>query len=308
MCVVYERVTTNCVVIISERRYLTLRRVRLQMLPKSTAEKPCTCTAECLKIDNFRRRKELLMTRFRTGIIYRGYQLDNSVNAARRFFDGWRSVQKSAIPYRIAARKAEAAHALTGANFNIFQALWPNEIRISSFIGHLLNPKESHGQGVKYLQLFLAMLDNHELSMLNPEELAMTTVALEYITKEGRRIDLLIDIQCNSNRVIIGIENKPTALEAKDQLKDYQNELKKFQNAAHYMIFLSGRGEDSKSADHAHEIKVQQWSYKIHPSKPSLQNWIKMCVASTSAHSVWSALTAFEEYITKEFTLATNPT
>jgi len=234
--------------------------------------------------------------------------LEHSVDSARRFFDGWRSVQKSAVPYRDAARKAEEAHALTGANFNIFQALWPNEIRLSSFIGYLLDPKESHGQGVKYLKLFMSVLDGNAFSLFKPNELELTKIKLEHTTKKGRRIDLLLEIKCNSQQIIIGIENKPTALETRDQLSDYQNELKILQSDYRYMIFLSGIGEDSKSADHTHEVKVQQWSYKVHPSKPSLQAWIRLCAANTSAHPVWNALIAFDEYIAKKFSYNENPT
>jgi hypothetical protein len=100
--------------------------------------------------------------------------------------------------------------------FNALNYLRVNETDLSRCIAGLLDPMGEHGQGDVFLRLFLEALGFEEWA-----EAADWSVQTEALTRRRRRLD----IQLTSNRVIIGIENKPWAIDQDRQLQDYAEHL-----------------------------------------------------------------------------------
>ena len=230
---------------------------------------------------------------------------DSGENAIKMFFSSWRELQTKVSPYREAARIVEKKHAKNGANFNIFSVLSPNEVRLSTFFKHLLDPNASHGQEANYLEIFLNMLG---VDYFTREEMIHARVVVEDITLEDRRIDILLEIKSirPGRRLVIGIENKPTASESKNQISHYQQDLvRRFKGAQHILLFLSGRGECSltstKSTEVAQAASLIEWAYTSCGDKPTVTSWIQECRKITTAQSVWSILLAFESYLEENF-------
>ncbi len=124
------------------------------------------------------------------------------------------------------------------SEFNIFKVLKLDnyEIRHSNFLAWLLNPKETHGFGISFLDSFLdGVLDKDVLNSINEQDI---TVETEYLTNKGRRIDILI----YSKDFVCVIENKYGSEEHDEQCKHYKDFIEnfsKFQNCKYkYYIFL----------------------------------------------------------------------
>lgn len=155
----------------------------------------------------------------------------------------------------------------TGDKFNIFSILKieRNEVNTHSrLIAELLNKNGSHGQGNKYLKLFL---DNLAIKSFNINE--GYSVHVEFfagkVTKDkGGRIDILIK---NKQSEVILIENKIYASEQPKQLYRYQNT---FPNAKE-ILYLTLHGE--KSQDESSEnVNYQCISYSR-----DIINWLEDC-------------------------------
>ena len=98
--------------------------------------------------------------------------------------------------------------------------LTSDEVRLhSKFLAELLNPKGSHGQGSKFLDLFIQQFDiknvDSETSKVSVEE----SIGNKTPTTGGR-IDILIE---DTNKHTIIIENKIYASDQENQLLRYYN-------------------------------------------------------------------------------------
>ena len=116
---------------------------------------------------------------------------------------------------------------LSGQNFNIFSILQAesNEAKThSNFIGELLNPNGSHGQGKKFLREFVKLFDIQGYNLDEVKVLVEYKVgSISYESIEGGRIDILIK---NHKNDYIIIENKIYAHEQYKQLERYHNSIK----------------------------------------------------------------------------------
>ena len=114
--------------------------------------------------------------------------------------------------------KYEAIARETGSNFNIFEVadISSKETVICRVLCELLSPAGWHGQGSKYLEIFLR---DCLKETINRDILDNARVYSEQIIDKGRRIDIVIEA---GNRYI-PIEVKIYAGEQKDQCADYYN-------------------------------------------------------------------------------------
>ncbi len=129
-----------------------------------------------------------------------------------RFFDGLHVRLEAAD-----ATRRELDRYL-GSRFNLLEVLYPDENRLSSLLASLLEPRGGHGQGSKFLESFIGLLParvREQNTMLN---LTTAAVNLEAVITNDRRIDIVISF---GKEFAIGIENKPWALDQKNQLEDY---------------------------------------------------------------------------------------
>ncbi|MDB5585911.1 MAG: hypothetical protein JWP26_881 [Devosia sp.] len=125
--------------------------------------------------------------------------------------------------------------------FSIFSIFAPNENTLSRVIVELFDPSGSHGQGLLFLS---AMLNSIDVPRVNQREAVRAN--REVLTRARRRIDIVIE----TPRYVIGIENKPWAIQQTKQLKDYLDELSAdLRGRKPVLIFLSDQEAQSAESD-----------------------------------------------------------
>lgn len=141
----------------------------------------------------------------------------------------------------VALQKSEErfSHKLA-PDFLMFDAFRFDEMTLSRCIGDLLNPKGSHAQGALFLDAFLERLGLKECIGHTQK----ARVSVERVLRDGRRIDLLLEIDGYN----IGIENKPWAGYAAEQLADYLHELERISNDGNYTLVCLDNKEPPKHA------------------------------------------------------------
>lgn len=167
--------------------------------------------------------------------------------------------------------------------FNIFTILKKGHEEVnlhSQFIGHLLNPDESHKKGNEFLKAFLkicgeTIISNKALDLFNSEkakiEIEKSIGIIDENYKKGGQIDLILSDQTQNNNQII-IENKIFALDQRNQLLRYYNYN---QNALLFYLTLNGSRPDEISTN-KQLIELKHYyciSYSHH-----ISNWIDECI------------------------------
>ena len=114
------------------------------------------------------------------------------------------------------------------SKFNIFKVLKldNHEIRHSNFLAWLLNPKENHNLGDKFLKRFL---EKANIDISNVDTTSMN-IKTEVCTNEQRRIDLLL----YTNDFVCVIENKYGSDEHGGQCQDYKKFIEKYSKFKDY--------------------------------------------------------------------------
>ena len=80
-------------------------------------------------------------------------------------------------------------------NFSIFNYIYTDEMMLSRIIADLLNPSSDHAQGHLFLSLFLHQLDlTDDWRNINLDH-ADITVQTEKTIRNGRRMDIFINIK-----------------------------------------------------------------------------------------------------------------
>lgn len=183
---------------------------------------------------------------------------------------------------RLIKQKDDYLSKSTGYNFNIFSILDRERYEVTThsyFLYELLNKNGSHGQGTKFLEIFL--------NNILPEgsdygDISKTHVARESLTinnMENRRIDFVIECE----NIIIGIEMKIDASDQDAQLFDYHNELcaraknKYGSNKKVKLYYLTLNGTDASG----NSIKTLEKDDIINISFSNIiYRWIEQCMES----------------------------
>ena len=188
---------------------------------------------------------------------------------------------------------------LVASGFSVFHYFKENENLVSGIFADLLRPNGSHGQGTTFLRLFLQEIDRGNKPCIRKRadygELEGCSVFTEYSTTKGRRIDIALKV----DDMWIGVENKPWAVEQKDQLQDYLKFLRRRDGQA-CVLYLSGDGEDAKTIkdDKAHYLTMPYGRMK---SGPSVAHWIAECHRHCEAENVRWFLKDLLKYIARMF-------
>ena len=187
--------------------------------------------------------------------------------------------------------------------FSVFDYIYTDEMMLSRIISDLLNPKGKHAQGSIFLSLFFNLLKfPGDWSELNLEQ-AKITIELEKITKNGRRMDIYINIHSEGKNYGICIENKPFAVDGIDQLNDYAIEMERLNQKKWHIVYLSGYAQ--KPSENSISLnKLNEWIQEKKYSQvnfPSLHDWLKKCVAESQNDHVNHFLKAFQNYILNKF-------
>lgn len=180
---------------------------------------------------------------------------------------------------------------LTGENFNVFRILKleSSEVRMhSAFLAELLNPKGSHGQKDKFLQLFIEQFC-FKKNLINTEnckvEIEKHTGFISDDSDEGGRLDIIITDQKSGNHVII--ENKIYAGDQKNQLLRYHH----YSSQAD-LIYLTLNGKEPH--DSSKGYLENNTHYKCYSYKSDILSWLETCRKEVAIYpSVREAITQY---------------
>jgi len=124
--------------------------------------------------------------------------------------------------------------------FNIFAALGvaENEIRHSRILAWLLNPKESHGQGIRYIKAFLTLVFKED--GVNAEDHSIDYEQIRVVCEHDRIDILLVD---DINHIVCAIENKIRTDQHSHQLFRYRKLIEtKYPQFEQKFVFLTLNG------------------------------------------------------------------
>lgn len=243
-----------------------------------------------------------------------GAEVDASIDAYKVELTNFFASLSPALD--IAERVQVELDRVAATRFSIFEYFSEQEEDLSRILADLLNPSGSHGQGERFLQLFVGELtrQSNEWSKLlrrvqSNDVLMKCKVTLEFPTQKGRKIDIVLEIPHveKGNVFCIGIENKPWGRDEDRQIADYLKDLlKKYPENAR-MLYFSGDG--SEPGENSLEgLVVQERSlcqtvpYRRSKGEcPSLEGWIQQCWEKCQAERVRWFLKDLLVYIERQF-------
>lgn len=218
-------------------------------------------------------------------------------------------IEKLLIEVNAIREKYEYIIRITGEKFNVFEilGLQTSEVRLhSSFIAELLDTKGSHGQGDKFLLLFIEQLKNPNQNSDESEknqiiitefDYSSSRSHVEYFTSKisengenGGRIDILVE---DSKKKHIIIENKIYALDQPSQLKRYKN----FDKNA-ILLYLNLIG-DKPQKDSYIDLEINK-DFHIISYKEHILPWLSNCLKeATSLPSIRETIHQYINLIKK---------
>ncbi len=187
--------------------------------------------------------------------------------------------------------------------FNVFDFIRPDENKLSAIIAELLSPLGRHGQGTTFLKQFLRRLadDCKRISIppLQDSDFERAVVACEtattLIVQQRRRIDIRIDF---GDEFGIGIENKPWAIEQKDQLQNYSEDLEGRFSGRYVLLFLCQCGRQPKSLEvEMHEQLTKDGTFAVIHFSEHIVRWARDCRQVCEANKVRWFLQDFIHYL-----------
>ncbi len=209
--------------------------------------------------------------------------MNNLLNAVRRIIEAHKSAKALYLP-RLAP------------DFNMFDFIEPDEMRLSKILAWLLDPRGTHGQGGLFLHLFLAGLGVE----VRAEGCERAQVQTEFFILGGR-LDILV---CGDD-FRLAIENKPWATDQNQQLTRYLEWLDTCgQNLYRVVVYLTPKGtpppKDSITEQERNRRiglgQLKLWGYHKH-----LLGWLKKCRAECQSDRVLMFIDDFYRYIRKAF-------
>lgn len=174
----------------------------------------------------------------------------------------------------------------TGRNFNIFSILGVEGRETSThsaFLAELLNKDGSHGQGDKFLELFIKTLKEDGLTDIPSIDANSSKVKIEksigkvnHEEGEGGRIDIYISDRSGN---AICIENKIYAIDQQQQLGRYSKYLEGkhiVDSALLYLTLYGGEASEASTRLKQGVLEAGQHYYCISYQKHIL-NWLVEC-------------------------------
>jgi hypothetical protein len=179
-------------------------------------------------------------------------------------------------------------------DFNPFDFIEPDEMRLSRVISWLLSPTGTHGQGGCFLRLFLGELEVE----WPPEACERADVRTEFSVPEGR-----LDVFVRWGNRILAIENKPWAGAPTGQLRRYFSHLDSIRSD-HHLVYLTIDGSEPSivSIDEKERVKrisdrqLHLWGYRN-----EILTWLTKCKSECRADRVSAFIDEFARYIRSAF-------
>lgn len=187
-------------------------------------------------------------------------------------------------------------------NFNLFDFFKGGENEISRCLACLLDPTETHGQGNKFLKAFVKHLGCQlgQVSdwMCGSPRSVQTERATDRIENSSRRIDIAIEW----SHGILGIENKPWAIDQDRQLEDYALQLqtvalgKGFEK--HWLLmYLCDHQPDPSSLSNELRTAYQASGNYVEINYQMLCAWLDECAKESKALVVRIFIEELAKYI-----------
>ena len=183
-------------------------------------------------------------------------------------------------------------------DFNAFEILYALELPLSRMIGEFLNPIGTHSQGKIFLNLFIEMFLQSDLSLKKAQKV---NLKLEHAIDNGR-IDILLDFD---GKFGVAIENKPYANDQEKQIMRYCEYMSaKFGNSNFIMLYLSADGSDPTYVSLTKEEREGLGKQFKSISYSQLRIWFLKCAKETKerqSERLTTLILEFAEYINKQF-------
>ncbi|MFB0490055.1 PAS domain-containing protein [Methylobacterium sp. OAE515] len=182
-------------------------------------------------------------------------------------------------------------------DFNVFDFINPDELRLSEILAWLLDPSGTHGQGALFLAEFLRELG---LSW-EDEDLCSARVKVEVEIDKGRRIDLLVRLP----GAVLTVENKPFAADQPRQVADYLVWLDaQAPQGRRCLLYLAGADgalpSEASIAEVERLLRHDAGELQI-LSYGQLLPWLARARGFCQADTVGAFLDALARYIQKQF-------
>lgn len=197
--------------------------------------------------------------------------------------------------------------------FNVFDYIKPDELKLSRIIADLLNPNGTHGQQITFLAAFVEAMMKRASQPLQETLIKLrdaiknntshTIIARTEVTtfNDGRRMDIVMDL---GGKKGIVIENKPWANDQPVQLMAYAKDAKIRFPDGWVLIYLHGVGKvaDEYTLPNKEELK-RSGNYLDADYIQFLTDWLRICCADDHSipEKVRFFLRDFMNYIGKNF-------
>jgi hypothetical protein len=181
--------------------------------------------------------------------------------------------------------------------FSPFCYLEVAEPKLSLITADLLQPDGTHGQGDVFLRAFLRALGIAERD-------AHVQIRTEQPTRFIESIQRRVDIKLFWSDFIVGIENKPWALDQPNQLEDYVNDLDRESKGHFLCVYLSRDGlppEQSSISSERRILLERRSQLKILSYPKIMCAWLDECIRECEADKVRWFLRDFREYLLRQF-------
>lgn len=169
--------------------------------------------------------------------------------------------------------KHEEFHRKTGSLFNVFEILNIKRYEVAcheAFIYDLINPAGSHGQGDRYLKLFLEKVLSWDLYDFGEKNIK---VFKEFPISDNKRLDLRIE----SSKSLVIIEMKIDQEDSEGQLdayfKELENSPKNKSNKA--LLYLTLMGTKPVCCE---DFKKEYCISDCKSFKKEILDWIEACI------------------------------
>jgi hypothetical protein len=181
--------------------------------------------------------------------------------------------------------------------FNVFDYIEPDENRLSDVIAGLLDPKETHAQGDRFLRAFLNMVCGLNEG-LSGGCLVLREDLTSFIQSNRRRMDILLVF----DDFAVAIENKPWAGEQADQIADYVDHLRRRFVDNFIIVFLSPEGSEPESLKPGDKERIRKHRQLVCVGYNGVyRHWLEACVKECCSEKIMWFLRDFIGFVEHEF-------
>lgn len=197
-------------------------------------------------------------------------------------------------------RAAKKANALVQEShaplFRTIDFMKIDENKLSEIFAFLISPKETHGQGTKYLKKFLERVYR---SHANFPRVFLCGESRIIVNSQEKTTGLRsADIVAYIDEFMMLFENKPWASDGDDQIWHYAQHIEA-RNAVIIYISDDDPSENSISKKELEKLKNNNKFFRI--GFPEISSWITSCIEDTEPEKVRSFLFEVKEFIDWNF-------